>query len=31
MLRLILCLLSLFGVPPGSVTPDGGGGNDPDG
>jgi hypothetical protein len=31
MLRLILFLLSFFGVPPDSVLTDAGGGNDPNG
>jgi hypothetical protein len=31
MLRLVLFLLSFFGVPPGSITTDAGAGNDPDG
>lgn len=31
MLRLVLLLLSFFGPSPGSITPDSGAGNDPDG
>jgi len=31
MLRFFLFLFSLFGAPPGSITPDAGGGNDPNG
>jgi hypothetical protein len=31
MLRLVLLLLSFFGSSPGSLTPDTGGGNDPNG